>query len=169
MNLDNSLQDQDNLNFSIIAYNKRENKNSFYQIIGLSFLTVAMMVVSGIVFGNRITATTLLICSIALLLYFLQKPFPLVINYNHRLLRINNQEFAWESIKAWDMVEYDDLTEIYIVTSKFTNTYISFYINKSNFHDYNRFLDYLYQYSEFKKNLAYSDNIQNFLRIVGLK
>jgi hypothetical protein len=169
MNPYSNLSTQSLQNFSITAYNKRENKNNLYQIIGLSFFSVAMMIVSAIVFRNLITAVALLVCSIALFLYFLQKPNAMVVTYNDKGLSLNGEDIAWGKIKAWDMVEYDNLTEIYVTTSKLTSTYISFYINKSNFHDYNRFLDYMYQNSEFQKELAYSNSFQNFLRIVGLK
>lgn len=156
-------------NFSITAYNKRENKNNIYQIIGLSFFTIAMMIVSAIVFRNLITAVALLVCSIALFLFYLQKPTKIVVGYNENELNVNGDSFQWEKIKAWDMIEYEGITEIDITTTKLVNTYITFYINKANFHDYNRFLDYMYQNAEFKKDLAYSNNFQNFLRIVGLK
>jgi hypothetical protein len=169
MNLTPNSQSESNSNFSITAHNKRENKNNFYQIIGLSFLTVAMMIVSAIVFRNLITAVALLVCSIALFLYFLQKPTAIIISYNDKGISIGGDTFEWSKLKAWDMIEYGDLTEIDIVTTKLTNTYITFYVNKSNFHDYNRFLDYMYQYAEFQKDLAYSNNFQNFLRIIGLK
>jgi hypothetical protein len=155
--------------FSLTAYNKRANQNNFYQIVALSFLTVAMMIVSAIVFRNLITAAGLLICSIALFLFYLQKPTPITINYDDKKLSINGISFEWDSVKAWDVIEYGDLTEIDITTTKFVNTYITFYLKKSNFHDYNRFLDCMYQNAEFQKGLSYSNSFQNFLRIVGLK
>jgi hypothetical protein len=169
MNPTPNLQSDNLQNLNITAYSKRENKSNFYQIIGLSFLTVAMMIVSAIVFRNLITAVTLLVCSIALFLYFLQKPTATIVEYNQEAIKIGGDIFEWSKLKAWDMIEYEGLTEIDIVTTKLTNTYITFYVNKSNFHDYNRFLDYLYQYAEFQKDLAYSNNFQNFLRIIGLK
>ena len=169
MNSTTNLQNNSDQSFNITAYNKRENKSNIYQIIGLSFLTVAMMIISYFVFNNFITAVTLLLCSIALFLFFLQKPVPVVVSYDEKRILINGEIITWEKIKAWDMIEYESLTEIDIVTTKVTNTYITFYINKSNFHDYNRFLDYLYQYAQFQKNMAYANNFQNFLRIVGLK
>jgi hypothetical protein len=169
MNPTPTLQSENLQTFSITAQNKRENKNNLYHIIGLSFFTVTMMITSYFVFANFITAVTLLLCSSALFLYFLQKPAPVIVNYNQAGISLGGETLAWEKIKAWDMIEYEGLTEIDIVTSKFTNTYITFYVNKANFHDYNRFLDYLYQNAEFQKDLAYSNNFQNFLRIVGLK
>ena len=169
MNPTPNLQNNSDQSFNITAYNKRENKSNIYQIVGLSFLTVAMMITSYIVFNNFITAVTILICSIALFLFFLQKPVPVVVSYGEKSILINGEAITWDKIKAWDMIEYQDLTEIDIVTTKVTNTYITFYIKKSNFHDYNQFLDYLYQYTQFQKDLAYSNNFQNFLRIVGLK
>jgi predicted acyltransferase len=169
MNSKPNSQIEVNTKFSITAYNKRENKNSLYQIIGLSFLTIAMMIVSAIVFRNIITAATLLVCSIALFLFFLQKPNAVIIEYNEKGIVISGEFFEWSKLIAWDMIEYEGLTEIDLITSTITNAYITFYVNKSNFHDYNRFLDYLYQNSEFKKDYAYSNNFQNFLRIVGLK
>jgi hypothetical protein len=164
-----NLPSANSQNFSIRAYNKRKNKNYLYQVIGLVFLTIVMMITSYFVFANLITAATLLLCSIALFLFFLQKPSVIMVNYNDQGLMVGGENIIWQKIKAWDMVEYDGLTEIDIVTTKFSNTYITFYVNKSNFHDYNRFLDYMYQYADFQKDLAYSDNFQNFLRIVGLK
>ncbi len=164
-----NLQNNSDQSFNITAYNKRENTSNIYQIVGLSFFTIAMMITSYFVFNNFITAVALLLCSIALFLFFLQKPTAIIINYNVQSIIINGEAITWEKIKAWDMIEYEGLTEIDITTSKITNSYITFYINKSNFHDYNRFLDYLYQYAQFQKDLAYSNNFQNFLRIVGLK
>jgi hypothetical protein len=169
MNSTSNLQSEKSQNLSITIYNKRENKNNFYQIVGLSFFTVAMMIVSAIVFRNLLTGVALLVCSIALFLYFLQKPIASVVEYNQDAIKIGGEIIAWDKIKGWDMIEYEGLTEIDIVTSKITNTYITFYVYKSNFHDYNRFLDCLYQNADFQKDLAYSNNFQNFLRIVGLK
>jgi hypothetical protein len=164
-----NLQSSNPTNFNITAYNKRNNKNNLYQIVGLSFLTVAMMIVSAIVFRNLITAVALLVCSIALFLYFLQKPNPVIVNYDQNGLQIAGEILPWDKATGWDMIEYGSLTEINITTTKLTNTYITFYINKSNFHDYNRFLDYMYQNCDFQNGLAYSNNFQNFLRIIGLK
>lgn len=169
MNPNLNMQNQSTPIFTITAYNKRQNPNNIYQIIGLSVLTIAMMIVSAIVFRNLITALALLVCSIALFLYFLQKPAPVVITYNQNGIVRDDEILAWDKIIAWDMIEYESLTEINITTSKLTDTYITFYVNKANFHDYNRFLDNMYQYASFQKDLAYCNNFQNFLRIIGLK
>jgi hypothetical protein len=169
MNPTPNLQSDNLQNYRITAYNKRENINNLYHIIGLSVFTVAMMIVSAIVFRNLITAIALLVCSIALFLYFLQKPTSIVVVYSDKGIVVNGELFSWDKIQAWDMLEYEGLTEIDIVTSKLTNTYITFYVNKSNFHDYNRFLDYMYQNANFQKDLAHSSSFQNFLRIIGLK
>ena len=163
MNSTPNLPNNSDQSYTIIAYNKPESKSNIYQIVGLSFLTVAMMITSYIVFNNFITAVTLLLCSVALFLFFLQKSVPVVVNYNDRYIQINGEIITWEKIKAWDMIEYQDLTEIDIITTKIVNTYVTFYIKKSNFHDYNRFLDSMYQNADFQKDLAYSNNFQNFL------
>jgi hypothetical protein len=156
-------------NFQITAMNKRENSSNYIHLVVLTFLTVAMMIISAVVLRNFISAVTILFCGVALMLYYVQKPQPVIVQANEANLVVGSEIIKWDKIKAWDIVEGQNLTEVYIITTKITTPNITFYIPKSNFHSYNQFLDIMYANADFQKDLAFENNFQNILRIIGLK
>jgi hypothetical protein len=155
--------------FQITAINKRENPNNYISLIVLTFLTIGMMLVSALIFRNIISAVTILLCAVALMLYFIQKPKPITVETNDNELIVSGEMVAWDKVKAWDIVEGFNLTEVFIITSKITAPSITFYLPKADFHSYNKFLDIMYERAEFQKDLAFANNFQNILRIIGLK
>jgi hypothetical protein len=156
-------------NFQITAINKRENPNNYIYLIVLTFVTIGMMLVSALIFKNIISAVTILLCAVALMLYYIQKPQSIVVELSEQNLIVSGEIIALDKVKAWDIVEGFDLTEVYIITSKITAPTITFYLPKADFHSYNKFLDIMYENAEFQKDLAFANNFQNILRIIGLK
>jgi hypothetical protein len=157
------------INFQITAINKRDNPNNYISLIVLTFVTIGMMLVSALIFKNIISAITIMLCAVALMLYYIQKPKPIMIETSEESLIVSSEVIPWDKVKSWDIVEGFDLTEVYIITSKITSPSITFYLSKSNFHSYNKFLDIMYERADFQKDLAFENNFQNILRIIGLK
>jgi hypothetical protein len=156
-------------NFQISAINKRENSNNYIYLIVLTFVTIGMMLISTLIFRNFISAITILLCTVVLMLYYIQKPKTILVQTNDEKLIVGNESIFWKSVKAWDIVEGSELTEVFIITSNVISPSITFYLLKSNFHNYNTFLDIMYDRALFQKDLAFTNNFQNILRIIGLK
>ena len=153
----------------IHAQNKKSDlflSPAMFTVIGICLA----MIVASFVVKIYVSSFVIFVSLIIILYYYSQPPKEIEITINDSGISIDQQLINWSQVISWDTLEFENYTEICLLTNRISSTYATFYVNNGN----RRTLEILSSAMEYYKithqvNLATDNNLQNLFRILGLR
>jgi hypothetical protein len=151
----------------IVAQSKRHSVSISPKLFLLLGFFIASIILSYYLYTNPIATITIFISSIILFIYYTQPPRRQMVELTDDYLKINSDIHYFKDIVAWSIGEYESMYEIMIKKNRLD--YItSIYISKHN-PVTQSFIESMLLKSKFDEAMYFSDPIQNFMKLIGLK
>lgn len=151
----------------IVAQSKRQNVSLSPKLFLLLGFFVGSIVLSYYLYTNPIATITIFISSIILFIYYTQPPSRQMVELTDDYLKINSDIHYFKDIIAWSVGEYETMYEIMIKKNRL-DSITSIYLSKHN-PNTQLFIESMLQKCKFDEAMYFSDPIQNFMKLIGLK
>jgi hypothetical protein len=151
----------------IVAQSKRQSVSFSPKLFLLLGFFVGSIILSYYLYTNPIATITIFISSIILFIYYTQPPTRQMVELTNDYLKINSEVHYLKDIVAWSIAEYETIYEIMIKRNRF-DSITSIYLSKHN-PNTQPFIESMFEKCKFDEEMYFSDPIQNFMKLIGLK